>query len=275
MRRHTLTSFIADPPALLEKLKSILQHLLRTLPVAGENYLIVFKLIHDLCQGEVCLSPSDITLLEKQVKQDLNGKDSGKEAGQEASEEDGKKDAEVDYAATPTNSGTPILTLIRGDDEEEVKSKVDSRAEVNRLFQLLKTEAKPQDSQPKPPFAVPTTPPKKAEKRAWRKPLFQPGFGGPWLSPPPEAPSEDPLVTVCRGVVDEMDIGNELLQFCWNLPVIQELSRAQTVFPPQPAMTKDANGDEGEAGIAPLIKRFVRVTIRVGLMQHRNLELDK
>ncbi len=230
------------------KLRNILQHLLETLPVAGENYLIVFKLIHDLCQGEVCLSPSDLTLLDKHVELDLSERD-GEEIGQGGAEDSRKDSADGDHAATPTNSATPTLPLVR--DEDEVKSKVDTKAEVNRLFKLLKTEGK-QDVQSKS-FPVPSTPPKKAEKRSWRKPLFaQPGFGTPWLP----TPTEDPLVTVCRGIVEEMDIGNQLLQFCWELPMIQKLSRSGSVFAQQPPATAKEGGDEGETGIAPLIKRF-------------------
>ena len=254
---HSLSCFvIPDDPELAAKLKSILQHLLNTLPVAGENYLIVFKLIHDLCLGEVCLSPSDLSLLDKHVEPDSSekGERGTVQEGQGAAEEARKDSTEGDHAATPTNSATPTLPPVRY--EEEVKStKVDSKAEVSRLFKLLKTEGKPQDVQPKP-FPMPTTPPKKAEKR-WRKPLFaQPG---PWLPTPPEAPSEDPLVTACQGVVEEMDVGTQLLQFCWNLPVFQKLSHSESVFAQQPAASKEGSEDAETAGITPQIKKFVIV----------------
>lgn len=72
--------------------KNIIQHLLQTLPVAGENYLIVFKLIHDLCLGEVSLTPSDLSLLAKHVElseKEQVGSSPGVGAGEEAGKEEG------------------------------------------------------------------------------------------------------------------------------------------------------------------------------------------
>jgi hypothetical protein len=65
--------------------------LLDTLPEAGENYMIVFKLIHDMCLGEVTsLLPSDLSLLAKLAELGEEAKGVEKEAGEGKEEEAGK-----------------------------------------------------------------------------------------------------------------------------------------------------------------------------------------
>ena len=61
--------------------ENVIQHLLETLPVAGDNYLVVFKLIHDLCFGELTLSQSDVTLLSKQLELGLVKQEEEEETG--------------------------------------------------------------------------------------------------------------------------------------------------------------------------------------------------
>ena len=68
----------------------MVQHLLRSLPDAGDNYLIVFKLIHDLCQGEVCLSQADLSLLAKQLERSEE-KGVAEEEGAATAEDGGEK----------------------------------------------------------------------------------------------------------------------------------------------------------------------------------------
>lgn len=80
-----------DDAALHTSVKNITRHLLETLPVAGENYMIVFKLIHDLCLGEVSLFPSDISLLEKNVKLGEKAGGEKKEVEEKGMEEGGRK----------------------------------------------------------------------------------------------------------------------------------------------------------------------------------------
>lgn len=150
------------------------------------------------------------------------------------------------HIATPTGPDTP--TLLSADDDP--KPKVDPRAEVSRLMKQLRSGK--QDITPKP-FPVPSTPPKKVEKKAWRKSLFV--KSGPWT---PEVPEEDPLVTVCRDVMEEMGVGNRLLKFCCELPILLNLSRGGNAF----ASSSDVGStEEGDPGIAPLIKRWVWHTI--------------
>ena len=175
--------------------------------------------------------------------------------------------------ATPTDSTTPTPLA----NEDEVKSKVDSRAEVSKLFQQLKSGNKQQhqhqtDVQSKPlPFPVPPAaavppPPRKAEKKAWRKPLFAPArFGGPWSGSGGggggggggEVSAEEVLGSVCREVVEEMEVGKRLLKFCWELEVFQKLFAAGNggALGPLVDTTGEESGDEGESGLAPVIKK--------------------
>ena len=177
--------------------------------------------------------------------------------------------SEADQAATPTGSTTPTPLT----DDEKVKSKVDSRAEVSRLFRQLKQGS--QDAQTKPPAVTPAavtaTPivvapaPKKAEKKPWKKPLFTPTrFRGLWT---PEAPAEEAVVSMCRGVVEEMEVGGKLLQFCWKLDVFVKLfGGAGNGFLPQVAESASSSskgsgveegqgGGAGETGVAAIIKK--------------------
>ena len=179
--------------------------------------------------------------------------------------------SEADQADTPTGSTTPTPLT----DDEKVKSKVDSRAEVSRLFRQLKQGS--QDAQTKPPAVTPAavaTPivvapaPKKAEKKPWKKPLFAPTrFRGLWT---PEAPAEEAVVSMCRGVVEEMEVGAKLLQFCWKLDVFVKLfGGAGNGFLPQVAESASSSSSkgsgveegqgggagDGETGVAAIIKK--------------------
>lgn len=154
------------------------------------------------------------------------------------------------HVATPTGPDTPTPLLA----DDDPKPKVDQKAEVSRLLKQLRSGK--QDVLPKSSFPAPSTPPKKVEKKAWKKSLFsQSGFGNSWT---PELPGEDPLVAVCREVIEEMDVGNRLLKFCCDLPVLLQLSRSGDVF-----ATSSADGtggaDEGDAGTAALINRCVHL----------------
>lgn len=66
----------------------------------------------------------------------------------------------------------------------------------------------------------------------------------------PEFPVEDSLVALCRRVMEEMDVGNKLLKFCCDLPILLNLSRGGNAFAPSAA-----SASEGDPGIAPLIER--------------------
>lgn len=48
--------------------KNILRRAVSTLALAGDHYLVVFKLIHDLCVGEMSLTQDDISVLSKHVQ---------------------------------------------------------------------------------------------------------------------------------------------------------------------------------------------------------------
>ena len=94
---HLHTNFyliagLVDRSSVHTSCKNIIQYLLKTLPVAGENYLVVFKLIHDLCLGELSLSNSDISLLIGHVE--LSPK-------QDEEEEEGKGTAQGDPFNAP------------------------------------------------------------------------------------------------------------------------------------------------------------------------------
>lgn len=121
---------------------------------------------------------------------------------------------------------------------------------MNKLFKQLKSGK--QDVQSKS-FPIPSTPPKKAEKKMWQKPLFaQSGFGGPWT---PQIPSEEAFVSLCKEIVDEMDVGSKLLGFCWKLDVFQTLCRGGNAFAQLAEETREGS-EEGDSGIAPLIRRY-------------------
>lgn len=143
--------------------------------------------------------------------------------------------------ATPTGPNTP--TPLPADDDP--KPKVDPKAEVSKLMKQLRSRK--QDITK--PFPVPSTPPKKVEKKVWMKSLF--AQSGPWT---PEVPGEDPLVAMCRDVMEEMEVGNRLLRFCCELPILLNLSRGGNAF----ASSGDGGSTgEGDPGIAPLINRWV------------------
>lgn len=88
---HTCLSDGIDDAALHASVKNITQHLLETLPVAGENYMIVFKLIHDLCLGEMSLFPSDISLLEKHVELGEKAEGGERKEVEEGEKKEGEK----------------------------------------------------------------------------------------------------------------------------------------------------------------------------------------
>lgn len=82
-------------------------------------------------------------------------------------------------------------------------------------------------------------------------------FGGP-RAPEPPSEREEVLVSVCRGIVEEMEVGGKLLQFCWELDVFQRLFGGGSSFVP----SADASGgsgaegtEEGESGVAPIIRK--------------------
>ena len=83
-----------DDATLYASVKNITRHLLQTLSVAGDNYVIVFKLLHDLSLGEVSLSPSDLSLLAKHV--DLSELEEEEEEG-EGKKEEKKGESELTF----------------------------------------------------------------------------------------------------------------------------------------------------------------------------------
>ena len=157
---------------------------------------------------------------------------------------------EGDHVATPTECATPTPL-------DEPKPKVDARVEVGRLFKQLKSgkqdtqqqQQQQQQQQPKPFPATTVTPAaKKADKRAWPKPLYM--QLGPWVS---ETPSEDFLVAMCRDVMTELDVGGKLLKFCCNLPIVTSLVGGAAFASSAEIGGEGAEG--GDIGIAPFIKR--------------------
>lgn len=68
--------------------KNIIKHFLQILPIAGNNYVAVFKLIQDFFSASTSLLPADVLLLGKQLEalvgQEIQTKD------EESSEEKSK-----------------------------------------------------------------------------------------------------------------------------------------------------------------------------------------
>ena len=139
-------------------------------------------------------------------------------------------------ASTESTTPTPLA------DEDEIKSKVDSKAEVNKLLKQLKF-GKP--SRLTRPIPVPSTPPpkKKNKRHVIRLPPFhQPGVGGSSQTWSPEAMNEeDSFILLCRDVMEELEVGGALLQFLWKLPVIQKLANGGDAF------SQETTGGEGES----------------------------
>ena len=154
-----------------------------------------------------------------------------------------KLDTNDDQKTTPTGSATPTLQ----GEEEEVRSKVDAKAEVSKLFKQFKSD---KQETPRKRIPVPATPPKKTTgKHVWKKQLFKVPRSSQALTP--ELPGVlDSFVLVCRDVVDELGVGDQLIDFCSSLPIFKKLSNgAQVVVSPPP------QGEGSEEGETSLIAR--------------------
>ena len=146
----------------------------------------------------------------------------------------------------PTPSSQP--------EEEEVKVKVDTKAEVHKLFKQLKSG---QSSVPvsglvtfQPP---PMAPKKKSEKgTSRRKPFFQITPSG--RSGTTEIPGEEILARTCADLVVELNVADKLIQFCQDLPVLQKLSDKGENLSHLVEGSGEGNEDM-ECRITPLIKR--------------------
>ena len=57
-----------DRSAVYLNSKKVLATALGSLPTAGDHYLVIFKLIHDMCMGEMSLTDSDISVLSRHVQ---------------------------------------------------------------------------------------------------------------------------------------------------------------------------------------------------------------
>ena len=58
-------------------IKTLLEFMLRVLPVSGDNFLPVFRCVHGFCVGELFLSPSDEALLLEQMKLNVGLEEGG------------------------------------------------------------------------------------------------------------------------------------------------------------------------------------------------------
>lgn len=88
----------------------------------------------------------------------------------------------------------------------------------------------------------------------------QEGWGGRarhmWVPPVPQTGREDSSVSVlCSEIVEELGVGDLLIQFCRDLPVICELVDGNPEL--SSFLTGGAEEGEGETGLAPLIKGLV------------------